>query len=382
MLRRPTIHVIDDDPLFLDEMRSLFQAQSYGEDMRTHSQIGDVDIQPGDIACLDLRLADGRRPSQTVQELTEAGASVIIVTTGASSAELQDCLRAGAVGVVLKPDVPDGLPSALATAFAGGVVLNRETCASLIGLSACLSENLRRLTELVAAGLSAEQAFPLSGLDVRHAARVQQDIRRELEQRVVGWPDKNLTIGVVDDHWLAVSGVKQVLHSGLDDRVNVAGAATVAELLSLPLEFDAVILDVLLADGSVPRDNVALLRSASAEVLLFTSLEPGDPSRDDDVNAAMEAGAKALIFKGDADRELLDALKDVLAGAMYFNLAWSRALSRVRSDMSLLTPREKEVFLKHRAGLSQQEIADLFCLSRETVKSHFKSINAKLNGRP
>jgi DNA-binding CsgD family transcriptional regulator len=50
--------------------------------------------------------------------------------------------------------------------------------------------------------------------------------------------------------------------------------------------------------------------------------------------------------------------------------------------MSLLTPREKEVFLKHRAGLSQQEIADLFYLSRETVKSHFKSINAKLNGRP
>jgi two-component system, NarL family, response regulator DevR len=176
--------------------------------------------------------------------------------------------------------------------------------------------------------------------------------------------------------------VKQVLYGCLDDRVLVAGATTVAELLEMPMDFDAVILDVLLADGSSPATNVARLRSSHAEVLLFTALEPGDPSRDDDVNAAMEAGARALIFKGDADRELLDALKEVLAGSHYFNLAWSRALGRVRSDMSLLTSREKEVYLKHRAGLSQQEIADLFCLSRETVKSHFKSINAKLNGRP
>jgi DNA-binding NarL/FixJ family response regulator len=152
--------------------------------------------------------------------------------------------------------------------------------------------------------------------------------------------------------------------------------------MAMPIAFDAVVLDVLLADGSRPADNVARLRSSGAEVLLFTSLEPGDPSRDDDVYAAMEVGAKALIFKGDADRELLEGLKEVLGGAQYFNLAWSRALSRVRSDMSMLTAREKEVYLRHRAGLSQQEIADLFCLSRETVKSHFKNINAKLNGRP
>ena len=382
MLRRPTIHVIDDDPLFLDEMRAWFAARSYGDEVRTHPDLTEVDVRPGDIVCLDLRLADGRRPSESVQELSEAGATVIIVTTGGSTAELQDCLRAGAVGVVLKPDVSVNLQPALDAAFAGGIVLNRETCAALTGLSACLPVSSRRLTELFAAGLSAEQAFPLAGLDLRQAVRLQQDIRRDLEQRVVGWPDRSLSIGVIDDHSLAVAGVTQVLHGCLDDRVLVAGAATVADLMAIHMTFDAVILDVLLADGSRPADNVARLRASGAEVLLFTSLEPGDPSRDDDVYAAMEAGAKALIFKGDADRELLDGLKEVLGGSQYFNLAWSRALGRVRSDMSMLTAREREVYLRHRAGLSQQEIADLFCLSRETVKSHFKNINAKLNGRP
>ncbi len=146
------------------------------------------------------------------------------------------------------------------------------------------------------------------------------------------------------------------------------------------MTFAAVILDVLLADGTGAADNVTRLRSTGAEVLLYTSLEPGDPAGDDNVNAAMEAGAKALIFKGDTNRELLEALKEVLGGGHYFNVAWFRALGRVRSDMSMLTPREREVYLKRRAGLSQPEIASLLHVSRETVKSHFKNISTKLSG--
>jgi DNA-binding NarL/FixJ family response regulator len=104
----------------------------------------------------------------------------------------------------------------------------------------------------------------------------------------------------------------------------------------------------------------------------------------DDLVAAMDAGAKGYMLKGIAGRELRDILKTIHAGGQYVTpgLAFGaiRGLTRPRASDPLaeLTDREREVLRLVTAGLSNAEIGGRLGIAEKTVKHYMTAILGKL----
>jgi DNA-binding NarL/FixJ family response regulator len=108
---------------------------------------------------------------------------------------------------------------------------------------------------------------------------------------------------------------------------------------------------------------------------------------EDDVVAAMKAGASGYVLKGVAGRELAAIVRSVAAGEVYVapRLAWLllREMSKPRRPAPLddLTGREREVLELVASGLSNQEIGDRLCLAEKTIKHYMTNILSKLHVR-
>jgi DNA-binding NarL/FixJ family response regulator len=119
--------------------------------------------------------------------------------------------------------------------------------------------------------------------------------------------------------------------------------------------------------------------SPSTRVVMLTSSE-----NEDDLLAAMEAGAKGYVLKGVAGRELRTILKAVHGGEVYVapGLAYVmiRGLTRprTRDPITELTTREREVLELVAAGLSNAEIGGRLGLAEKTVKHYMTAILGKL----
>ena len=107
---------------------------------------------------------------------------------------------------------------------------------------------------------------------------------------------------------------------------------------------------------------------------------------EDDILAAMKAGASGYVLKGAGADEVAAVIRQVAAGEVYVApaLAWGllREMSRPRtSPLDELTPREREVLELVGEGLSNQEIGDRLGLAEKTIKHHMTNILGKLQVR-
>ncbi len=79
-------------------------------------------------------------------------------------------------------------------------------------------------------------------------------------------------VGLIDDHPLYADALELLL-SGTADLVWAGYAATVGGLLAIEGGVDLAILDLRLADGSLPQENVERLHAHGVQVLVYTSGE-------------------------------------------------------------------------------------------------------------
>ena len=132
--------------------------------------------------------------------------------------------------------------------------------------------------------------------------------------------DRTHRIGVVEDHAVAVAGLRQIL-SADPSLVIVAAAATVADLLADTTDLDLAILDLRLPDGSSPITNVEQLRNEGIETLVFTSGD--EPFL---VRAAARAGVLGVVRKSERDEVVVAAVRDAVQGRMVPTLDWAAAI--------------------------------------------------------
>lgn len=179
-------------------------------------------------------------------------------------------------------------------------------------------------------------------------------------------------IGIIDDHPAVAGGVGAILDAqpGLH---TVATAASVAELLRPGDHFDAILLDLTLADGSIPTENLATLRETGVPVLVYTS---GDqPAL---VREAARAGATGMIRKSEPPSVLVDAVHALLRGEVVASADWAAALDFDPDFVRVhLSPREAEVLGHYAAGETAERVAALLFISRETVLDHIRRIRLK-----
>jgi len=193
---------------------------------------------------------------------------------------------------------------------------------------------------------------------------------------------ERIRIVVADDHPMFRAGVVSSLAANPDFEVVGEGSSGV-EAVALAEKFqpDVCLLDIAMPGGGLvaARDITASLPQTKVVILTVSEDE-------DDLLAAMKAGASGYVLKGAPASELMNVLKTVNAGEVYVapGLAWGllREMSKPRSaPLDELSTREREVLELVAAGLSNQEIGDRLGLAEKTIKHYMTSILGKLRVR-
>jgi len=189
---------------------------------------------------------------------------------------------------------------------------------------------------------------------------------------------KEIAVAIVDDHEairLGFAGACQEYGYQL-----LAQAPTVAELLSkLKKKPQVVVLDLSLADGSQPAENVRALIDYGTQVLIFSIAD-----RKSQVRAALVEGAAALVTKSQQMSELFECI-NLVANGITVNTAETVAAIDTDQEFKVkLSERELEVLRMYASGLTLKQVAYELQLSKYTVKEHIDRVREKYSkaGRP
>jgi DNA-binding NarL/FixJ family response regulator len=198
-----------------------------------------------------------------------------------------------------------------------------------------------------------------------------------------------IRIGVVDDHPLLRDGVVNTLQAAAMDVVGVGASASDATRL-----VDKHSPDIMLLDISMPGGGVEAVRAITRSHPKIMTIMLTVSEREDDVIAAMEAGARAYVLKGICGPELIATIRAVSRGETYITpQIAARVLAKMqrRTDPGSatraktaeieLTYREEQIMNQVAQGLTNKEIALKFSLSEKTVKHYMTSVLQKLQVR-
>jgi DNA-binding NarL/FixJ family response regulator len=184
-----------------------------------------------------------------------------------------------------------------------------------------------------------------------------------------------LTVLIVDDHFVVRSGLAASLE--LDDGIKVAGEAERGE--DVVAAYQQHKPRVVLMDLQLPGiDGIAAtaalrMQDANARVLIFSTF-----ARDDEIQAALDAGALGYLQKSASRDELLTALRNVAQGRKSLAPEIGRRLNELRLGPAI-TAREREILAMIANGRANKEIAAALSISEDTVKRHVSHILEKLD---
>jgi NarL family two-component system response regulator LiaR len=192
-----------------------------------------------------------------------------------------------------------------------------------------------------------------------------------------------ISVVLVEDHALTRTGLRTALEATGDVRVVAEASDGIsAQDVILQQRPAVAIVDI----GLPGRDGVALTRAIKTElpelhVVILTMHE-----LDDEVLAALSAGADAYCVKSSDASTVIDAVRIVAGGGAYFDPRIAHVVLRrlgaptpQRSADSPLTPRELDVLRLIADGIGNTEIAERLHIGLGTVKGHIRDILEKLS---
>jgi len=195
------------------------------------------------------------------------------------------------------------------------------------------------------------------------------------------WPAETARADVVkssvllaDDHALLRTGVANIINQEADLYV-VAEAGNGAEAVAA---YERHRPDVTLLDLRMPvMEGVQAVREIrardpQARVIVLTTYDT-----DEEISLALKAGAKAYVLKDISADELVDCIRNVLAGKTYLAPAAAAKLAEGVTRVQL-TPREMASLRLMSDGKSNKEIAVQLDISERTVKTHLGHLFEKL----
>jgi two-component system response regulator DevR len=191
--------------------------------------------------------------------------------------------------------------------------------------------------------------------------------------------NKPIRVLIVEDHQIVADGLTALLN-GQKDMTVVGNIGSVAESAAKAAEVlpDIVLLDFRLNDGTGADAAAAIRRVAPNAKHIFLTREDSDVAR----FAALESGASGFIHKSRAAAEVVDAIRKVAAGGTLITPSAIATLINRRRQMDSqresLTAREKEVLRLMAEGVSSRDIASKLGISYATVRTHIRSLDAKL----
>jgi DNA-binding NarL/FixJ family response regulator len=192
----------------------------------------------------------------------------------------------------------------------------------------------------------------------------------------------DIRVVIADDHPVVRQGLRAFLASR--DGIDVVGEAADADEtveVAAREQPDVVLVDLVMPGGG-GVEAIRRLRAAGERprVIVLTSF-----SADDQVVAAVRAGAAGYLLKDVAPADLEAAIRTVhLGGALLDPGVVGTVMAEVARGgrppgLDELTPRELDVLGLLAEGLSNRDLAEALFVSEKTVKTHVSSILTKLH---
>ncbi len=201
--------------------------------------------------------------------------------------------------------------------------------------------------------------------------------------------EPSIRVLLADPHALFRRGVRMVL----DEEADIEVVAECADGLDAVDRITELVPDLVLIDVTMPGiSGIEATRRArslvpNVKVAILTVSEA-----DDDLFAAVRAGATGYLLKEVSIEELPEAVRAVARGQSLispsmasrllteFN-ALSRRVEEQRGTAPRLSDRELEVLRLVARGLSNKDIAAELVIAENTVKNHVRNILEKLQLR-
>ena len=143
---------------------------------------------------------------------------------------------------------------------------------------------------------------------------------------------------------------------------------------------DLVMLDINLPDmNGIDLCADIIARYPSMLILALTSYDQLSY-----IEKMMNNGASGYILKNSDTEEIIEAVKEIMAGNKFLGAGIKEILNGKRNrtiNGPVLTTREKEVLQHVVKGLTNQEIADTLFISLQTAISHRKNILIKMEAK-
>jgi DNA-binding NarL/FixJ family response regulator len=195
-----------------------------------------------------------------------------------------------------------------------------------------------------------------------------------------------LRVLIADDHDLIRRGVRDLLaaRSGwqvVGEACNGADAVRMA----VSLRPDVAILDFSMPELNGPGAAAQIVEKVPETGVVVLTMHDSEQV----MREVLQSGARGLVLKSDADRDLLEAVETVARKRHFFTtrlselvlggfLAGPAAKDKVKSKLAQLTERECEVVRLLADGMSSKEAATRLQISIRTVESHRINISRKL----
>jgi len=191
----------------------------------------------------------------------------------------------------------------------------------------------------------------------------------------------DMRVLLADDHAMFRSGLKHIIEEEFAD-ASVSEAASCAEVIEKmrASDWELIILDISMGGQNSLNILPDLKRLAPHTPVMILSMY----SDKQFIVKALRSGASAYLTKEHTSDELINGIKEVIAGRKYMsqsiavNLAEYLSVGSCEHPHEALSAREHEVFLQIARGHSVSEIATMLQVSVKTVSTYRVRILEKM----
>ncbi len=192
----------------------------------------------------------------------------------------------------------------------------------------------------------------------------------------------NITVHIVDDHQMLIDGLKSLL-SGVDG-ISIIDESNNGKIALEKLQNCQPSL--LLTDISMPEMNgIELCKEAKKKFPDLKVITLSMFSERSMISEMLQAGVDGYILKNTGKDELVNAIKKVYNGGMFFSDEVSAEMMKAVVPQNKttettevnLTAREIEIVQLISKEMSNAEIAEKLFISERTVETHRKNIFRK-----